>query len=215
VLRHPIAFAGMVVKKFGIALSKLGDSSLKFLPARFWNEQEAHNDRRWEKNPALISMLYERDRDAYRAMVTERLQRPIVVAEEPRQTANAVVMQALDHYRHLAWVKQSRENDPRFPTLHFTWFAALGFLGLARSLIPAHFQRAVLLVLPCAFYLTLVYTVGDSRERYLLPLEWILLLFGVLGLDWIFEGIRRLSARFARAPQLSAAPSAVSAGAAG
>jgi len=212
VLQHPFIFARMVLMKLGIAFSKLGEPNVKIMPGRFWDEQEVHNVGRWKRNPAQIAMIYERDQAGYQAMVAERVNRRVVLTTAPRRTANALIKHWLNHFQHLRWVKETHHDGARFPTLQLTWVAALGFLGLVRCATPTHFKRALLLVLPCAFYLALVFTVGDSRDRYLLPLEWILLLLPVLGIDWILQGLTNLFSRFTRPAQPSGTAGTVAAG---
>ncbi len=188
VIENPLMFTRFVLKKFGIALSKV-HTDTKFDPQVYWFEQNDRNAGRWVKRPRQLEMLYEFDQAAYVAMVEQRLKNSMVV---PRS-----VFQMTEVFN---WFEQEPgKND--FPRLSITWFGVLGLLGIARCLLPANWRRSLVLLLPCFLYLGIVYVVGDSLPRYIMPVEWCGLLFGVLGVELILDLLRRLVKRSAADPQ--------------
>ncbi|MEA3186392.1 MAG: hypothetical protein QOD99_222, partial [Chthoniobacter sp.] len=175
-------FSLLAFTKMGMTLSTDTLGTHYFAPARFWSEQALRNDGRWEKNPEECQLLYERDLPAYNVTVAERVTRPALLPTKLFQIV-----------KPLRWVH--RKSTHPFPIMRFTWFAALGFLGIAALFIRKNWREAALLMLPCGAYLVVIYSIGDAVPRYLLAVEWLGLIFAALGCDLILDGLCRLAVR--------------------
>ena len=56
------------------------------------------------------------------------------------------------------------------------------------------------------YELGLIYTVGDAVRRYLIPIEWLLFLFAVLGAEWLIDIAARLFRRRGDMPAMTPVP---------
>ena len=195
ILKNPLTFSQFVFKKFGMVLSA-EDVDAKFWPRRFWAEQKNRNADRWTRDPKQLELLYEMEASEYFAMETKRAQidRPLL---RPRW---------LKHGAKLHWVEATLRPGATYRQLALTWAGALGLLGVCWSLWPAHFRRTSSLWLPCFIYLGLIYTVGDAVRRYLIPVEWLLVLFIALGIEWIIDLLLRIFRRRGDIPAMTPVP---------
>ncbi len=182
VKNHPVTFGRMVLHKFGIAMARISPED-RFDPETFWDKQVDQNESRWAKRPEEMTLLYEMDQAAYEKLVAKHSARP------------ALLKPGLFQWSHyLGWFRQSASNGD-FPRIRPTAFAWVGFLGILACLLPSRFRQGTLLVLPCMLYLTIVYVVGDSLPRYIMPVEWFGVLFGALGVDLVLGGVLGLFRR--------------------
>jgi hypothetical protein len=179
ILRHPFTFAFFVMKKMGIVLAEEMEWLPMFQPKAFWEKQVEKNETRWEKRPAELKLVYKTDRDGYEKMVAERQSRA------PRITER--LFKAVQPF---AWVQALWARGLKYPVLGPTWFAWLGFIGIASCVTPGRFRRAAFVLFSCALYMVMIFAVGDSVPRFLVPVEWIGVLFGAMGADWMLDGIQ-------------------------
>ena len=70
----------------------------------------------------------------------------------------------------------------------------LALLGLLTCLRPARFLVTSPLWLPLVIYMGIIFAVGDTVARYLLPVEWIGMVLVALGLDWLLGLVWRTKA---------------------
>jgi hypothetical protein len=70
-------------------------------------------------------------------------------------------------------------------TLHPAWFGLLALFGFLTCLRPSRWRETSPLYLSLGFFLVIIFSIGDSVARYLQPVEWIGIVFVVLGLDWL------------------------------
>jgi hypothetical protein len=194
ILKHPVTFAGFVFKKLGMVLSA-EDVDVKFWPRRFWYEQADRNSDRWTRDPKQLELLYEMNHERYHALESRRLKaKPMFNPEW------------FDKARHVHWVDAKKEHEAAFASLSLTWCGALGLLGLCWCLSLGDPRRTSPLWLPCACYLGLIYVVGDAVRRYLIPVEWLLFLFAVLGAEWLIDIVTRLLRRRHDLPAMTPVP---------
>jgi len=52
----------------------------------------------------------------------------------------------------------------------------------------------------------LIYIIGDAVRRYLIPVEWLLFLFAVLGAEWLIDVLLRLFRRRHDLPAMTPVP---------
>jgi hypothetical protein len=90
--------------------------------------------------------------------------------------------------------------------LSLTWCGALGLLGVCWCLTLGNLRRTSPLWLPCLCYLGLIYVIGDAVRRYLIPVEWLLFLFAVLGAEWLIDIAARLLRRRGDLPAMTPVP---------
>jgi hypothetical protein len=188
ILSHPLEYAQLVVRK----IARVGGGSPdfdklwpRFSPAEFWREQEIRNAERIKRPKNQIKLLYGMETDAYLRLVEERRQ---------RTTWMAPWMEKLG--RALRWTKYRERGPSQSPEIGLTALGWLLALGLVACLSPRHFVCRALLWVPVALYLVAVFSVGDSKTRYLHPVEWVAIVLIVIGLDTlaglITRGIVRL-----------------------
>jgi len=194
ILAHPVTFTGFVFKKLGMVLSA-EDVDAKFWPRRFWREQADRNSERWTRDPKQLELLYEMKQEQYAALESRRAK--MNPAFNPTW---------LDNARHVHWVDARKENEAAFASLSLTWCGALGLLGLCWCLTLGNPRRTSPLWMPCACYLGLIYIIGDAVRRYLIPVEWLLFLFAVLGAEWLIDVLLRLFRRRHDLPAMTPVP---------
>jgi hypothetical protein len=190
ILHAPLTYSYLVLVKMSMVLSddNAGD---RLVPKDFWHEQESNNEGRWESRPKEMELLYELDRDGYRALVAERQQRHAWY--EPY---------LLKFTRTFVWTRAIEgENSRR--SLEPAWFGLLALLGLVSCLRPSRWRLTSPLWLSLIVYMGIIFAVGDTVARYLLPVDWIGIVFVALGLDWLLGLVWR--------PKISPAAPVVSA----
>lgn len=172
ILHSPVQYSYLVLRKMCMVLSddNAGD---RLIPKDFWHEQEANNAGRWIERPKELELLYEVNQDGYRALVAERQERKAWY--EPY---------LLNFTKTFVWTR-TIEGDNSYRTLHPAWFGMLALLGLASCLRPSRWRVTAPLWLSLIIYMGIIFAVGDTVARYLLPVDWIGMVFVVLGLDWI------------------------------
>ncbi len=172
ILHSPLTYSYLVLMKMGMVLSddNAGD---RMVPLEFWREQESNNKSRWEERPKEMELLYERDREGYRALVAEREQRRAWYEPWlPKFTETFV------------WTR-TVEGEGKRRSLEPAWFGLLALLGLVSCLRPARFLVTSPLWLSLFIYMGIIFAVGDTVARYLLPVDWIGIVMAALGLDWL------------------------------
>lgn len=172
ILHSPVTYAQMVLRKIGMVLSDT-EAGWMMSPRAFWKGQLGDNQERWEKHPDEMKLLYEMEEPAYLAMAEQR--RKQVEWYEPW----------VYRFTHaFSWMKT--ERDPvRKLHLHPAWFGVLALFGLLTCLRPSRWRETSPLWLSLGFYLVIIFSIGDSVNRYLQPIEWVGLIFVALGLDWL------------------------------
>jgi hypothetical protein len=148
----------------------------RLVPEEFWHEQEANNRSRWEEQPQEMELLYELDHEGYNALVAERQQRHAWY--EPY---------LLKFTRAFAWMRTVK-GPPK--TLHPTWFGLLALLGFLSCFRPAFWRTTSPLWLSLGLYLGIIFSVGDTVSRYLVPVDWMGMVLVALGLDWSLQLLR-------------------------
>ena len=127
------------------------------------------------------------DEAGYRVMFAERKARPQLLPETIFR-----FVEPLSFVGRTDLDTESAEDvDTRAPALHLTWFAALAAFGVLMLFVRGQWREAALLLLPCAVYVGLIYSVGDAMARYLLAVEWLGILYAMLGVDgllWLVTG---------------------------
>lgn len=178
ILHSPLTYTRLVLTKMCMVLSddNAGD---RLAPGEFWRQQEANNDDRWQSRPREMRLLYETDHAGYQALVLERRQRRAWY--EPY---------LLPFTKAFAWTRAVGPEGQRSITP--TWLSALALLGLASCLRPTRFRATAPLWLSLLLYMGIIFAVGDTVSRYLLPVEWIGMVFLALGLDWMLDVIWRV-----------------------
>ena len=63
--------------------------------------------------------------------------------------------------------------------------SSLALLGLVSCLRPARWRLTSPLWLSLIIYMGIIFAVGDTVARYLLPVDWIGMVLVALGLDWV------------------------------
>jgi len=170
ILHAPLTYSYLVLMKMGMVLSddNAGD---RLVPQDFWREQESNNRGRWLSRPKEMELLYERNHEAYQALVAERQQR--IAWYEPW---------LLKFTRTFVWTR-TIEDENRRRWLEPAWFGLLALLGLLSCLRPSRWRLTSPLWLSLIIYMGIIFAVGDTVARYLLPVDWIGMVFVALGLD--------------------------------
>jgi hypothetical protein len=194
IVQHPLTFTGFVLKKLGMVLSA-EEVDVKLWPRRFWHEQADRNSDRWTRDPKQLELLYEMNHETYMALEGRRAR--------TRPTFDPIW---LENARHLHWVDAQRAEGAAYPSLSLTWCGALGLLGVCWCLTLGNLRRTSPLWLPCLCYLGLIYVIGDAVRRYLIPVEWLLFLFAVLGAEWLIDIAARLVRRRGDLPAKTPVP---------
>jgi len=172
ILHSPFTYSWLVLRKMCMVLSddNAGD---RLVPHDFWHEQEANNDSRWEDRPKEMELLYEVDHEGYKALVAERQQRHVWY--EPY---------LLKFTQTFVWTR-TLEGGKSHRSLRPAWFGLLALLGLVTCLRPSRWRATSPLWLSLVLYMGIIFAVGDTVARYLLPVDWIGMVFVGLGLDWV------------------------------
>jgi hypothetical protein len=179
ILHAPLTYSYLVLMKMGMVLSD-NNAGDRMVPVDFWQEQESNNHSRWENRPTEMELLYELDREGYRALVAERQQRTAWYAPWlPRFTQTFV------------WTRTIKGTNGRH-WLEPAWFGLLALLGLVSCLRPSCWRETSPLWLSLVTYMGIIFAVGDTVARYLLPVDWIGLVLVALGLDWLLGLVWRV-----------------------
>ena len=179
VLAHPFEFARLTLQKALVAGS-MREHDNRLIPAGFWSDQQESSDERWQERPKEMAVIYEMDEPAYRALVAERAQRTLWF--EPLVT----------WLRRIQWVNAEAGQPGEKPRISLAPLGWLLALGLAGALVPGRFVRTSILWLPLALYLTIVFAVGDRVSRYLEPVEAVMFILIVIGLDVVLDALAAL-----------------------
>lgn len=172
ILHAPVTYARLVLLKIGMVMSDDSPGE-RLAPEKFWEDQDARNDTRWDRRPAEMKLMYETDREGYDAMSAERRQR--TAWYEPW---------LLPFTRTFVWTRTvGAEHGPK--SLRPGWFGLLALLGLVSCLRPARCRATSPLWLALALYMGIIFSIGDTVSRYLQAVEWIGMIFVAAGLDWL------------------------------
>ena len=142
-----------------------------FSPAAFWEAQRVRNEERWNERTKGIALMYEMDRASFDAFVQQRIARPS--SEFPWNYLERLCC-------HLGWFRDSVVQH----RIRLTWIGGFGLLGLAASL---RHRAALPLIAALALSLGTSYGIGDAIPRYVYPVEWMLILFPLLGAAAIID----------------------------
>lgn len=172
ILHAPLSYSYLVLMKMGMVLSddNAGD---RLVPKDFWHEQESNNQNRWEERPKEMELLYELDHDHYKELVAERQLRHAWYAPY-----------LLKFTRTFVWT-HSLEGKDGYRSLRPAWFGLLALLGLLSCLRPSRWRLTSPLWISLIVYMGIIFAVGDTVARYLLPVDWIGMVLVALGLDWL------------------------------
>lgn len=170
ILHSPLTYTRLVLLKIGRTLSD-DNAGERLVPKPFWENQESNNTKRWADRPKEMVLLYEMDEAGYRALVAERQERHAWY--EPY---------LLKFTRTFTWTRTVKAATK---TLHPAWFGLLALFGLLTCLRPTRWRLTSPLWLSLALYLGIIFSIGDGVSRYLLPVEWMGMVFVALGLDWL------------------------------
>jgi hypothetical protein len=168
--RHPVEFTRFTLLTSGIAMSGSMVNS-RMHPPKFWREQWNNTKNRWVKEPSYPHMVFRVDgagfhRRAHRGSERRYAFLPFLGGVE----------------RHLQWMR-GQPPGPDGPALDLTPAGSLVGLGAVVSLLRPTRRRALVLLLPAVLYTFGVFAVGDAVSRYLLPVEWIGIILGVLAIE--------------------------------
>jgi len=192
ILSHPIEFATIIFRKAMKVMASPGSDG-RFQPAEFWRRQESLNKKRWDERPAEMQVVYGMNRQGYEALVAERSKRTFALEKFFNDLA-----------QHVVWTVCERGAPNQTPTIRPTWLGALFVFGLFASFVPSRIRRTVFISLPAMIYLFLVFAVGDAVQRYLQPVEWVLIILCAVGLDLLASTGFELAHRRNPAPALTA-----------
>ncbi|EDY18397.1 hypothetical protein CfE428DRAFT_4181 [Chthoniobacter flavus Ellin428] len=192
VLAHPFQYFGMVCKKIIVAAADR-HAEQRIDPAEFWSDQSEDGEIHWSRRPKEMQMVYEMDRSAFDTLVVERATHTVWYAKY------------LKPFTRVNWLQAHRGEIGHPPRIHIQTMGWLALLGLISALLPGRFARTSFLWLPLLLYLFIVYAIGDTVTRYLVPIEWILFIFMGFGLDTILDGLA-LAWRRMRFSSVGAAP---------
>jgi hypothetical protein len=170
VLRSPIAFSELVLRKIGLVVSDANAGS-SMIPALFWKRQSERNEGLWQRQPKLMQLVYEMDQAGYDALVAER---------STRQLWFGRFLEPFTEF--FSWTKEVKAERNSTP---IRWPGVLFCFGLATCFLPGRFKATSILWLPFLLYVGLIFSIGDGVSRYLQPIEWMALVFLVLGLDLV------------------------------
>jgi len=176
VLAHPFQYFGMVCKKIIVAAADR-HAELRIDPAEFWSDQSEDGEIHWSRRPKEMQVVYEMDRPAFDSMVGERATHTVWYARY------------LKPFTRVNWLQAHRGEAGHAPRIHIQTMGWLALLGLVCAFLPGRFVRTSFLWLPLLLYLFIVYAIGDTVTRYLVPIEWILFIFMGFGLDTILDGL--------------------------
>jgi hypothetical protein len=170
VLAHPLEYAQVVLRKIALASRNMQFS--RIAPAEFWKEQQAANAERIKRPNNELQLVYGMPVDDYLRMVEERRHRTTWLTPVMKRIAS-----------NLDWAKYRAGAVGKDPHITLTWLGWLLALGLVACLAPRHFVCRMLLWLPVALYLLVIFGIGDAVRRYLHPVEWVGLVIIAIGLD--------------------------------
>jgi hypothetical protein len=197
VLRHPFKVTYLMGKKLAIALTRPGNKE-DFEPAVYWEGQEEINRGRWADTPYEMELLYRVTEAEWPAFVAERRSR---VNRLP-----TALMGMVDEVRVLRLEHKPKTEEAAMP-IRLTVFGWLALAGVAGLCTPRRWKSGLFLLLPMVIYLMLVYGIGDIIPRYLVAVDWMILLLMVLGADTL---ARMFAAGVARVTQRHAPPATLS-----
>lgn len=185
ILSHPVTFARFWWKK--VAMSGSGAVSMScFDPRTFWSDQAEKNRNRWETRPKELELLYGLERAAWPDFAARRQARPAFTGVADR------ILQILLNCRVSREITVS-DNSPSLLAITPMGLLVLG--GLALCGLPSWFRKRLPLWLPALCYLALVYAVGDTVCRYLLPVDALFLTLAAIALETVGSAIATLLSR--------------------
>jgi hypothetical protein len=170
IVHQPVTYARLVLQKIGVVLcdNRSGDI---LVPRYFWAGQLKENEDRWIRHPDEMQLLYKMDRPAFETLAADRRQY--------REWYEPYVYKFSEAF---AWMRVVG-RAPR--TLRPAWFGLLAVFGFLTCLRPSRWRETAPLTLSLLIFLVIIFSIGDSVSRYLVPVEWIGLVFAALGLDWV------------------------------
>jgi hypothetical protein len=168
--RHPVEFTRFTLLTGGMAMAG-PISNDRIDPPEFWRKQWDNTKSKWVKKPSYPRLAFGVDgaqfhRRAHRGSRQKYRFLPFLHWLD-------------DHFR---WLRKSpRPGSP--PALVPTPAGGLVGVGSVASLLRPTRRRVLVLLLPAGLYTFGVFAVGDALSRYLLPVEWIGIILGVLAIE--------------------------------
>jgi hypothetical protein len=183
---EPVLFASLTIRKI---LASLGSTEKPggFIPSMYWADQAEANAERWADTPYEMTWLYDLTADQWPAFVAERSARPVPWPDP-----------VLRFITSFTFLESNSPEGPHPGTLRVKPLGALVFAGiLAAAAIAAIRRPACFLILPVVIYLVLVYSIGDMVDRYLVAVDWPLVILAGIGADAL---LRLAALPFTRKP---------------
>lgn len=183
---HPFDYLRIVVMKIFVASSQRDDARMWFDPPFFWHRQQQWDQNRWDDPPRVSEMklLYGCDFENYKRMAS---------SNSLRSTWILAPMSWMQ--RIFIWCMSAYDPQTKDHSIVPGWFGILAIAGLVCCLVPGHFRATSMLWLPAMLYLGTVFGVGDAVPRYVLPVEWLGLVFACVALDRSFSFLQSLCHR--------------------
>ena len=155
------------------------------MPANYWKEQLGENKDRWVDNPKELELYYEYDQARYEAIAAEGATRRYA----PNELLNSFA-------RTFSFARDGHEISNDRYDVRPSWLGWLALAGLAVSLW--RWKTLTILWLPLTLYLATVFAVGDRVDRYVQPVEWVVLVLAALALDTLLALVTAMRTRPAR-----------------
>lgn len=178
---HPLEVARLSITKCALAFARDHGPS-RLLPSEFWREQVGVNGSRWDEKAEELELFYGFDQTRYDAIAAEGAARRF----PPFNFLNSFA-------RFFSFACDGHEISEERHDVRPTW---LGFLALAGLACAVWRSRELgILWIPLTLYLATVFGVGDRVDRYVQPVEWIVLVLVALALDTLLARILPIRAK--------------------
>ena len=192
-LSQPHRVAYLTAKKFAIALTRPGNKE-GLSPAITWESQAEVNVERWTDTPYEMELLYRVTQAEWPAFVEERRQRPNRLPLDWLTRADQVKLVGF----------QTKPDEPELEAatpMRLTVFGWCALAAVVSLLTPRTWRAGLFLLLPVAIYSVLVFGIGDIIPRYLVAVDWVLLLLVGVGADAVARAALWVIGRFRRPAQ--------------
>ncbi len=178
---RPIEVARLSITKCALAFAR-DHGPARLDPADFWREQTGVNVSRWEDHPRELELFYRFDQTRFEAIAAEGATRKFPPRDFLERFARA-----------FSFARDGHEISEDRHDVRPTW---LGFIALAGFACAVWRSRELaILWLPLTLYLATVFAVGDRVDRYVQPVEWIVLILAALALDTLLARVFPLRAK--------------------